>query len=61
MKFANMKYTTMEDEELGGGSGSSLPYTVLVLAAICTAIATVVSSISIYMHLKNYRKPVLQR
>ena len=47
--------------ELGHGSGSSLPLPVLLVAGTCTAVATVVSAMSILMHLKNYRKPHLQR
>ncbi|GJF00174.1 organic solute transporter Ostalpha-domain-containing protein [Phanerochaete sordida] len=46
---------------LGRGSGSSLPLPVLILAGISTAIATFVSATSIFLHLRNYRKPRLQR
>ena len=46
---------------LGGGSGSALPFPVLLVAGICTLIATFVSAMSILLHLKNYRKPHLQR
>ncbi|CCM05294.1 uncharacterized protein FIBRA_07508 [Fibroporia radiculosa] len=46
---------------LGSGSGSSLPFPVLLLAGLATVTATVVSATSILLHLKNYRKPVLQR
>ena len=49
------------DDTLGGGSGNALPVPVLVFSGICTAVATVVSVMSIYLHLKNYRKPTLQR
>lgn len=45
----------------GPGSGSSLPPLLLALAGVSTAFAVVVSAISVFMHLKNYRKPVLQR
>ncbi|KAL5530346.1 hypothetical protein ACEPAF_6604 [Sanghuangporus sanghuang] len=51
----------MLEEPLGSGSGSSLPVPVLVLSGICTAIAVFISSTSIFLHLKNYRKPMLQR
>ncbi|PIL27092.1 transporter [Ganoderma sinense ZZ0214-1] len=51
----------MVGPELGHGSGSSLPLPVLLVAGTCTAVATVVSAMSILMHLKNYRKPHLQR
>ncbi|KAI0081589.1 DUF300-domain-containing protein [Panus rudis PR-1116 ss-1] len=47
--------------DLGRGSGSSLPYPVLVLAGLATVIATAISTISIHLQLKNYRKPHLQR
>ena len=53
--------TTVMLPKLGHGSGSSLPLPVLLVAGICTAIATFVSAMSIVMHLKNYRKPHLQR
>ncbi|KIP03644.1 hypothetical protein PHLGIDRAFT_110592, partial [Phlebiopsis gigantea 11061_1 CR5-6] len=46
---------------LGRGSGSSLPLPVLLLSGISTVIATCVSATSIYLHLRNYRKPRLQR
>ena len=52
---------SMVAPELGHGSGSSLPLPVLLVAGTCTAVATVVSAMSILMHLKNYRKPHLQR
>ncbi|KAF8621266.1 hypothetical protein AX15_007926 [Amanita polypyramis BW_CC] len=46
---------------IGSGSGSSLPVPVLVLAGVCTLVAVLVSAMSIYLQLKNYRKPLLQR
>ncbi|KAI8973110.1 organic solute transporter Ostalpha-domain-containing protein [Trametes punicea] len=46
---------------LGHGSGSALPFPILLVAGICTVVATLVSAMSITMHLKNYRKPHLQR
>ncbi|KDQ10634.1 hypothetical protein BOTBODRAFT_486843 [Botryobasidium botryosum FD-172 SS1] len=48
-------------ETFGSGSGSSLNDTVLSCAALFTIIATVVSGLGIYLQLKNYRKPRLQR
>lgn len=47
--------------ELGSGAGSSLPLVVLVLSGVSTLVAVLVSAMSIYLQLKNYRKPVLQR
>ncbi|KAJ3480439.1 hypothetical protein NLI96_g8346 [Meripilus lineatus] len=47
--------------DLGSGSGSALPLPVLIMAGIATVIATIVSATSIYLQLKNYRKPILQR
>jgi hypothetical protein len=47
--------------ELGSGAGSRLPLPVLVLAGLSTLVAVLVSGMSIFLHLKNYRKPVLQR
>ncbi|ELU37602.1 DUF300 domain-containing protein [Rhizoctonia solani AG-1 IA] len=49
-------FTTVE-----AGSGSGLSSTVLVSAGLATAVATVTSVLSICSHLKNYRKPALQR
>ena len=49
------------DEGSGSGSGSSLPLPVLLVAGISTLIAVLVSAMSIYLHLKNYLKPSLQR
>lgn len=46
---------------LGSGSGSSLPLPVLLLSGISTLVATVVSVTSIFLHIRNYRKPRLQR
>jgi hypothetical protein len=56
------KITVMSLEEgSGSGSGSSLPLAVLLVAGISTFIAVIVSAMSIYLHLKNYLKPSLQR
>ncbi|KNZ80394.1 Transmembrane protein 184 like protein [Termitomyces sp. J132] len=46
---------------LGSGAGSRLPTPVLVLSGVSTLVAVVVSATSIYLHLKNYRKSILQR
>jgi hypothetical protein len=45
----------------GAGSGSGLPLPVLLLAGISTLIAVTVSGLSIWLQLRNYRKPLLQR
>jgi hypothetical protein len=45
----------------GTGSGSALDPAILRVAAVATVTATIVSAGSIFMHLKNYRKPMLQR
>ncbi|KAG7091858.1 hypothetical protein E1B28_008259 [Marasmius oreades] len=47
----------MSDE----GVGSRLPWSVLVLSGVSTLAAVVVSTTSIWLQLKNYRKPYLQR
>ncbi|KAA1477820.1 DUF300-domain-containing protein [Dentipellis sp. KUC8613] len=44
-----------------GGAGSALHPAILIVAGIATLVATLVSAMSIYLHLKNYRKPMLQR
>ena len=49
------------DSDTSGGAGSALPAPVLILAGLSTAFATIVSATSIYLQLKNYRKPLLQR
>ncbi|KIK91583.1 hypothetical protein PAXRUDRAFT_13711 [Paxillus rubicundulus Ve08.2h10] len=51
----------LPDWILGHGSGSRLPLPVLLLAGICTLVAVVVSGLSIWLQLTNYRKPLLQR
>jgi hypothetical protein len=51
----------LADKGNGRGSGSALHPAILLVAATSTAVATVVSATSIFMHLKNYRKPTLQR
>lgn len=45
----------------GTGSGSALDPAILRVAVVATLVATLVSATSIFMHLKNYRKPRLQR
>ncbi|KAF9444498.1 DUF300-domain-containing protein, partial [Macrolepiota fuliginosa MF-IS2] len=47
--------------DVGSGSGSRLPTPVLILAGVSTAVAVLVSTISIVFQFKNYRKPILQR
>ncbi|KAF9255407.1 DUF300-domain-containing protein [Marasmius fiardii PR-910] len=44
-----------------GGVGSRLPWSVPVLSGVSTLAAVVVSTTSIWLQLKNYRKPYLQR
>ncbi|KIJ62327.1 hypothetical protein HYDPIDRAFT_176629 [Hydnomerulius pinastri MD-312] len=51
----------LPDIKLGRGAGSSLPLPVLLLAGISTLVAVVVSGLSIWLQLRNYRKPFLQR
>jgi hypothetical protein len=46
---------------VGSGSGSRLPTSVLVLAGISTLVAVLVSTMTIILQLKSYRKPLLQR
>ncbi|KAL7412948.1 organic solute transporter Ostalpha-domain-containing protein [Mrakia frigida] len=43
------------------GSGSSLPAALLHVSLGCTLFATLASFWSIYLHLKGYRRPALQR
>ena len=53
-------FVTVKDNH-GPGAGSALNPILLAFAGLSTLIATVVSATSIYLHLKNYRKPQLQR
>jgi hypothetical protein len=48
-------------DNIGSGSGSALHPAVLSVAVFATAVSTFVSATSIFMHLKNYRRPMLQR
>ncbi|KAJ7757267.1 DUF300-domain-containing protein [Mycena maculata] len=43
------------------GAGSRLPTSVLTVAGLSTLVAVIVSGMSIHFHLRNYRKPALQR
>lgn len=63
MARAGFSVASMTDAEQdrNSGSGSSLPVAVLLVAGISTVIAVLVSAMSIYLHLKNYLKPSLQR
>ncbi|KIL58551.1 hypothetical protein M378DRAFT_170449 [Amanita muscaria Koide BX008] len=56
-----MKSLTLNESDSGSGSGSALPTPVLVSAGVCTLVAVLLSAVSIYLQLKNYRKPLLQR
>ena len=49
------------EKMIGSGTGSRLPTAVLVVAGVCTIVAVLVSMMSIHLHLRNYRKPALQR
>ena len=51
----------LPDPTHGRGAGSGLPLPVLLLAGISTLIAVTVSGLSIWLQLRNYRKPLLQR
>lgn len=53
-------FTTIKPDH-GPGAGSALNPILLAFAGVSTFVATVVSAMSIYLHLKNYRKPYLQR
>ncbi|KDE02756.1 hypothetical protein MVLG_06702 [Microbotryum lychnidis-dioicae p1A1 Lamole] len=44
-----------------GGSGTNLPRAVLIVATASSALATVLSLLTIWLQLKNYRKIALQR
>ncbi|KAL1994841.1 hypothetical protein VTN49DRAFT_1028 [Thermomyces lanuginosus] len=44
-----------------GGTGSRLARVVIILAGVCSLVATLLSIASIWLQTKNYRKPLLQR
>ena len=44
-----------------GGTGNKLTRATIILAGVASLIATILSVVSIFMQLKNYRKPLLQR
>lgn len=50
-----------DDDNMTLSPGSGLPATIAVVVAVSTIVAVVVSGWSIYLQLKNYRKPALQR
>ncbi|KAG2360757.1 organic solute transporter Ostalpha-domain-containing protein [Suillus spraguei] len=51
----------LPDLNHGRGAGSGLPPPVLILAGVSTVVAVTVSGLSIWLQLRNYRKPLLQR
>ncbi|KAL4803485.1 organic solute transporter Ostalpha-domain-containing protein [Aspergillus unguis] len=44
-----------------GGTGSSLARAAVIVAGVCSLVATLLSIVSIWFQTKNYRKPLLQR
>lgn len=56
-----MLRTVKPDDPIGGGSGRSLPNELLIASTICALFATLFAIYSINLHLRAYRKPVLQR
>jgi hypothetical protein len=59
---SNMSMSLSVDASPGGsGAGSSLPPALLWTSLACTLFSTLVSTWSIYLHLKGYRRPALQR
>ncbi|EFW14884.1 DUF300 domain-containing protein [Coccidioides posadasii str. Silveira] len=53
--------STMEFRALSGGTGSSLARATVIVAGVASLIASLLSIVSIWLQLKNYRKPLLQR
>ncbi|UZJ51936.1 hypothetical protein CBS101457_001256 [Exobasidium rhododendri] len=56
-----MSLHQMKEGPIGGGSGRSLPNSLLIASTISALFATVISIYSINLQLRNYRKPALQR
>ncbi|KAL1867351.1 hypothetical protein VTK73DRAFT_4230 [Phialemonium thermophilum] len=46
---------------MDGGTGKKFTYATVVLAGVASLSATLLSAVSIWLQLKNYRKPLLQR
>ncbi|KAI5783157.1 organic solute transporter Ostalpha-domain-containing protein [Peziza echinospora] len=44
-----------------GGTGSKLGNAAVVVAGVCSLLATLIAVVSIWLQTKNYRKPLLQR
>lgn len=51
----------MKGPDHGSGSGSALHPAILITAGIAAFAATVLATFSIWLQLKNYRRPILQR
>ncbi|KAL4974793.1 organic solute transporter Ostalpha-domain-containing protein [Aspergillus desertorum] len=52
---------TMMTASSSGGTGSSLARAAVIVAGVCSLVATLLSFVSIWLQTKNYRKPLLQR
>lgn len=46
---------------LSGGTGKRLGNAVIILTGVCTLIAILITVLAVWLQLKNYRKPLLQR
>ncbi|KAL4778294.1 organic solute transporter Ostalpha-domain-containing protein [Aspergillus varians] len=51
----------MMTASISGGTGSSLARAAVIVAGVSSLVATLLSSLSIWLQTKNYRKPLLQR
>ncbi|KAL4739285.1 organic solute transporter Ostalpha-domain-containing protein [Aspergillus similis] len=56
-----MVMATMITASSSGGTGSSLARAAVIVAGVCSLVATLLSFVSIWLQTKNYRKPLLQR
>lgn len=51
----------MQPEAASGGTGSKLARATIIVAGVASLVASLLSFVSIWLQLKNYRKPLLQR
>ena len=54
-------FSLIKSPDHGSGSGSALHPAILITSGIAALVATVLATFSIWLQLKNYRRPILQR
>lgn len=51
----------MDNGDVSGGTGQQLTRATIIVAGVASLMATLLSLVSVWFQLKNYRKPLLQR